>query len=218
MCIRDRWILRPFLPALIWATMVVVATWPLLLQVQRRFGNRRWPAVIVMTFLVLLVLVVPLSVAIATIAVSYTHLDVYKRQALVDVGLAEAFPYRYLRFDPALAPALRSELTDAAWSAAEVAWGEAMGQFVRFLYEQHFQDAQHAAALAGVDLANLLAATEFGYRKGLAATTVRAGAAPGTASFGDVVVMATRLEALLEPLGRRRALTRVVVILSLIHI
>ena len=61
------WILRPFLPALIWATMVVVATWPLMLQVQRRFGNRRWPAVILMTFLVLLVLVVPLSVAIATI-------------------------------------------------------------------------------------------------------------------------------------------------------
>jgi predicted PurR-regulated permease PerM len=35
------WILRPFLPALIWATMVVVATWPLMLRVQRRFGNRR---------------------------------------------------------------------------------------------------------------------------------------------------------------------------------
>jgi hypothetical protein len=48
------WILRPFLPALIWATMVVVATWPLMLRAQRRFGNRRWPAVILMTFLVLL--------------------------------------------------------------------------------------------------------------------------------------------------------------------
>ncbi len=61
------WILRPFLPALIWATMVVVATWPLMLRAQRRFGNRRLPAVILMTLLVLLVLVVPLSVAIATI-------------------------------------------------------------------------------------------------------------------------------------------------------
>ena len=61
------WILRPFLPALIWATMVVVASWPLLLRVQRCFGNRRLPAVILMTFLVLLCLVVPLSVAIATI-------------------------------------------------------------------------------------------------------------------------------------------------------
>ncbi len=61
------WILRPFLPALIWATMVVVATWPLLLKLQRRFRDHRLPAVIVMTILVLLVLVAPLSVAIATI-------------------------------------------------------------------------------------------------------------------------------------------------------
>ncbi|EXI67777.1 MAG: putative inner membrane protein [Candidatus Accumulibacter adjunctus] len=61
------WILQPFLPALIWATMVVVASWPLLLRAQRFFGNRRLPAVILMTFLVLLGLVVPLSVAIATI-------------------------------------------------------------------------------------------------------------------------------------------------------
>jgi hypothetical protein len=37
-------------------------------------------------------------------------------EALVDVGLAEILPYRYLRFDPALAPALRGELSDArAW-------------------------------------------------------------------------------------------------------
>lgn len=61
------WILRPFLPALIWATMVVIATWPLLLQVQRRLGNRRTPAVIAMILLVLLVLIVPLSLAIATL-------------------------------------------------------------------------------------------------------------------------------------------------------
>jgi hypothetical protein len=61
------WILRPFLPALIWATMVVIATWPLLLRVQQRLGNRRAPAVIAMTLLVLLVLVVPLSLAIATL-------------------------------------------------------------------------------------------------------------------------------------------------------
>ena len=61
------WILKPFLPALIWATMVVVATWPVMLRVQRHLGNRRTPAVVVMTVLVLLVLVVPLSLAIATL-------------------------------------------------------------------------------------------------------------------------------------------------------
>jgi predicted PurR-regulated permease PerM len=61
------WILSPFLPALIWATMVVVATWPILLRVQQAFGNRRAPAVLAMTLLVLLLLIVPLSLAIATI-------------------------------------------------------------------------------------------------------------------------------------------------------
>lgn len=58
------WILRPFLPALIWATMVVVATWPLMLRVQARAWNRRWIAVTVMTVLLLLVFLVPLGFAI----------------------------------------------------------------------------------------------------------------------------------------------------------
>ncbi len=52
------WILRPFLPALIWASMIVIATWPLLLIVQKRVRGRR-PAVIVMMGLLLLVFVIP---------------------------------------------------------------------------------------------------------------------------------------------------------------
>lgn len=61
------WILLPFLGATIWAAMVVVATWPMLLAVQRRLGGRRWAAVTVMTFAILLLLVVPLTLAISTI-------------------------------------------------------------------------------------------------------------------------------------------------------
>jgi predicted PurR-regulated permease PerM len=38
------WILRPFLGPTIWAVMVVVATWPLMLRVQRLlWGGARWP-------------------------------------------------------------------------------------------------------------------------------------------------------------------------------
>jgi len=33
------WTLAPFLGALIWATTIVVATWPLLLKVERRTGG-----------------------------------------------------------------------------------------------------------------------------------------------------------------------------------
>ena len=61
------WILRPFLPALIWSTMIVVATWSLMLTVQAKLWNRRWLAVIVMTSALVLAFVIPFSLAIATL-------------------------------------------------------------------------------------------------------------------------------------------------------
>jgi predicted PurR-regulated permease PerM len=61
------WILRPFLGAMVWATMIVVATWPVMLAVQARLWRKRALAVTVMTLALLLVLIVPLSLAIGTI-------------------------------------------------------------------------------------------------------------------------------------------------------
>ena len=61
------WILEPFLPALVWATMIVVTTWPLLLRVQRWLGGRRGPAVTVMTVVMLTVFVVPIAAATFTL-------------------------------------------------------------------------------------------------------------------------------------------------------
>ncbi|MEJ0096656.1 MAG: AI-2E family transporter YdiK [Methylocella sp.] len=61
------WILRPFLPAAIWATMIVVSTWPLLLWVQARLWNKRALAVIVMSFALLMVFVMPLGLAVTAI-------------------------------------------------------------------------------------------------------------------------------------------------------
>jgi predicted PurR-regulated permease PerM len=61
------WILSPFLPATLWATTIVVATWPLMLSVQARLWNRRWLAVLVMTGALLLVFVVPFSLAVGAI-------------------------------------------------------------------------------------------------------------------------------------------------------
>jgi predicted PurR-regulated permease PerM len=60
------WIVRPFLPALIWASMIVIATWPLLLIVQNKVGGRR-PAVMVMMGLLILVFVIPFTLAVGTI-------------------------------------------------------------------------------------------------------------------------------------------------------
>jgi len=61
------WVLRPFLPAVIWATMIVVATWPALRVVQARLWGRRSLAVAVMTLGMLAVIAAPLIVAIVTI-------------------------------------------------------------------------------------------------------------------------------------------------------
>ena len=61
------WTLLPFLSALIWAATIVIATWPLLLWVQRLTGGRRSLAAATMTFLVLLAVIAPVVVAINTL-------------------------------------------------------------------------------------------------------------------------------------------------------
>jgi len=61
------WVMKPFLISLIWATIIVVATWPLLLNLQALLWHRRSLAVTVMTVILLLVLVIPLSLSIVTI-------------------------------------------------------------------------------------------------------------------------------------------------------
>src|SRR5512133_315586 len=61
------WVLLPFLGSLLWAAMIAVSTWPLLLRLQAWLGGRRGAAVAVMTVVLLLLLFVPLYLAVATI-------------------------------------------------------------------------------------------------------------------------------------------------------
>lgn len=61
------WVLRPFLTAVVWATMIVVATWPVMRGVERRLWGRRPLAVAAMTLALLLVFVIPFTLAIGTI-------------------------------------------------------------------------------------------------------------------------------------------------------
>ena len=61
------WILRPFLGAIIWAAMIVVATWPVMRSLQGWLWGRRNLAVAALIAAWLLVLVLPLSLAITTI-------------------------------------------------------------------------------------------------------------------------------------------------------
>jgi predicted PurR-regulated permease PerM len=55
------WVLSPFLLALVWAAMIVIATWPTLVSLEELFGGRRGLAAAAMSLLLLLVFVLPLA-------------------------------------------------------------------------------------------------------------------------------------------------------------
>ena len=78
--IASFWILRPFLAAAIWATMIVVATWPVMLWFQARLWRRRSLAVVVMTVILLLLFVVPLTLAIGTIVANADEIGTQLKQ------------------------------------------------------------------------------------------------------------------------------------------
>ncbi len=65
------WVMRPFLTSLLWAAMIVIATWPNFLKLQTRLRGKRWLAVLVMTILLLLVLIIPICFAVLTILDRY---------------------------------------------------------------------------------------------------------------------------------------------------
>jgi predicted PurR-regulated permease PerM len=61
------WIVRPFLLSGVWAAMIAIATWPLLLGVQSLVGGRRAIAVSALALVLLLILVVPLYFGIRAV-------------------------------------------------------------------------------------------------------------------------------------------------------
>jgi predicted PurR-regulated permease PerM len=105
------WILRPFLGPTIWAVMVVVATWPLMLRVQRHLWGRRALAVAVMTLALLLLFVVPLTLAIVTIVGNADRLIEWAKLAS-DYHLPEV-PPRWLLDLPVV-----GSLLERAWVQA----------------------------------------------------------------------------------------------------
>jgi predicted PurR-regulated permease PerM len=110
------WILRPFIPALLWATMIVVAAWPLMLQIEALLWGRRALAVTVMTVALLLVFVVPFSLAIGTF-VAYLDEIVDWAQSLKSLSLPA--PPGWLESIPFLGPRITSLWREFAASGPE---------------------------------------------------------------------------------------------------
>ena len=61
------WVLRPFLLSMVWATMIVVASWPALRAAQARLWGKRSLAVTVMTLAMLVIVVAPIAVAVGSV-------------------------------------------------------------------------------------------------------------------------------------------------------
>ena len=66
-------VIQPFLAATVWAATLVVATWPLLRGLEAALGGRRGWAVALMTLVLLVLVLLPLSIAIGALV---RHADV----------------------------------------------------------------------------------------------------------------------------------------------
>jgi predicted PurR-regulated permease PerM len=60
-------VLRPFLPSILWAAIIVVATWPIMLRIERLFGGRRVLAVAAMSGGLLIAVVAPVALLLGTL-------------------------------------------------------------------------------------------------------------------------------------------------------
>src|SRR5262245_24045013 len=60
-------VLKPFLGAVIGAGILCFSTWPIYSYVERKVGGRRWLASLLMTLLIIVVLVLPLTLIALTL-------------------------------------------------------------------------------------------------------------------------------------------------------
>ncbi len=68
-------VLRPFVSAILWATVLTYTTWPMLLRLEHWMGGRRTYAALVMTTLIAVVMVLPFVVAGITLAENVSRLE-----------------------------------------------------------------------------------------------------------------------------------------------
>ncbi|MEY8710311.1 hypothetical protein A9B99_18160 [Mangrovibacter phragmitis] len=64
MIIACIWIVQPFILGFAWAGTVVIATWPVLIRLQKLLWGKRILAVLVMTLLLILLFVIPISLLV----------------------------------------------------------------------------------------------------------------------------------------------------------
>jgi predicted PurR-regulated permease PerM len=70
------WILRPFVTSILWAGIISVAAWPLVLRLESALGRRRGLAVAIITTTFLLLVFVPVTLALAAMPAWLEHVPI----------------------------------------------------------------------------------------------------------------------------------------------
>jgi predicted PurR-regulated permease PerM len=112
------WILRPFVAAAIWAVMIVVATWPLMLRLELHMHSRPL-AILCMIILLLLVFVIPTILAVTTVVANAAEIAAEFR-ALTTFHLPS--PPSWLDGLPFVGSKLSSAWRDAGTAGLEGIW------------------------------------------------------------------------------------------------
>uniref|UniRef100_S0DEP7 Putative membrane protein n=1 Tax=termite gut metagenome TaxID=433724 RepID=S0DEP7_9ZZZZ len=95
MIVACLWIVQPFVLGFAWAATIVIATWPLLLKLQRLLFGRRSLAVLVMTLLLFLLFVIPIALLVNSLVDGsgpLVHAITTGNIALPDLGWLNSIP------------------------------------------------------------------------------------------------------------------------------
>ena len=181
------WVLRPFVGPAIWATTIVVATWPLMRRLQARLWQRRALAVTGMTLALLLLFVVPLTLAILTL--------VENADAIVDLvkqlsQLRMPTPPDWLSSLPVLGPRIDAVWKEVAAAGSEGLWAK-LSPYAGMLTRWVVAEAGSLGYLAlQVLMIVALAALMYAQGEFAAATLLRIGRRLGGPQGEAVVVLA----------------------------
>ena len=181
------WILRPFIGPAVWATTIVVATWPLLRRLQARLGGHRLPAVVLMTLALVLLFVVPFTLGIVTL-IDYSDeiVDAAKRLAQLRMPVAP----EWLSSLPFVGPKIDLFWTETAASGPDGLMAKLMpyvGQATRWLVSEV---GTVGALLVQVLLIVLLAALMYAQGETAAVALLRVGRRLGGQHGEAAVVLA----------------------------
>lgn len=183
------WVLRPFVGPAIWATMIVVATWPVMRWVQGRLWRRRSLAVAVMTLGLLLLFVVPLTMSIVTLVQNADELVSFAKQLSL---MRMPAPPAWLSTLPFVGPKIDAYWREAASAGADGLWTQVQpyaGKAARWLVSEV---GSVGALVVQVLLIVVLAAVMFAKGETTAAALLRAGRRLGGAHGETAVLLAAQ--------------------------